>query len=130
MTKTEHIDYWIKSSADDWRVVQALFSTSNFVQGLFFAHLVLEKICKAHWVKSNEGNIPPRTHNLVFLILQTNLVLEDSDLQFLEEFNDFQLEGRYPDYQFQIHKRCTHAYSENLLKQVETIRLWLLERID
>ena len=114
MTKEEHIDYWIKSANDDWNVVQALFSSSNFVQCLFFAHLVLEKICKAHWVKANEGNTPPRTHNLVSLVLKTDLTFPESDLQFLEEFNDFQLEGRYPDYQFKIHKRCSSEYTESL----------------
>lgn len=129
MTKEEHIGYWIKSAENDWSVVKTLFESANYVHGLFFAHLVLEKICKAHWVKSNENNTPPRTHNLVVLVRQSNLELPETELIFMEEFNDFQLEGRYPDYQFEIHKRCSKDYSEQLLKRVESIKKWLQDRI-
>lgn len=49
---------------------------------------VLEKLPKAHWVKDNHDNHPPRTHNLIKLSSQINFKLTE----------DFQLEGRYPDY--------------------------------
>ena len=129
MTKEEHIQYWIKSAEDDWNAVHSLFTTSNFVQCLFFAHLVLEKIFKAHWVKANPENTPPRTHNLVALAIKTELLLSDTELQFLEEFNDFQLEGRYPDYQFKINQRCTFEFTETLLAKVNQTRIWLLEKM-
>lgn len=64
-TKTEHIDFWISQAEDDWSAVDTLFKGKNYLQCLFFAHLVIEKICKALWIKYNEGNVPPRTHNLI-----------------------------------------------------------------
>ena len=91
--------------------------------------LVIEKLCKAQWVKTNFENTPPRIHNLVTLVLKSIIVLEETDLQFLAEFNEFQLEGRYPDYQFKIYKRCTLEYTEELLKRVESIKIWLQEKI-
>ena len=57
LSKQEHIDYWVKSSEDDWEAVNALLTSKKYAQCLFFAHLVLEKLCKSHWVKDNEGNI-------------------------------------------------------------------------
>jgi HEPN domain-containing protein len=68
MTKTEHIEYWIRSSEEDWETVTSLFTTKRYIHSLFFAHLALEKLCKALWVKSNESNIPPKIHNLVRLL--------------------------------------------------------------
>ncbi len=129
MTKQEHIEYWIKTANDDWEAVLSLFKNKKYVQSLFFAHLTLEKYCKAHWVKDNENNTPPRTHNLVRLINDTNLSLSEDQLSFLEEFNDFQLEGRYPDYLFEIHKRCNYEFTNQLLNQVKSIILCLQEKM-
>lgn len=121
MTKSDHIKYWIKSAEDDWEAVLSLLNSKKYVQSLFFAHLVLEKWCKAHWVKDNANDYPPKTHNLVRLVQETKLDLSDDNLAFLEQFNDFQLEGRYPDYLFSIQKKCTFAYTEALLNRVKTI---------
>ena len=41
-TKKEHIDFWIMQSKDDWDAVDSLFKGKNYLQSLFFAHLVIE----------------------------------------------------------------------------------------
>jgi HEPN domain-containing protein len=129
MTKEQHIEYWIKSAESDMEAIEALFEADKFIHALFFAHLVLEKWCKAHFVKDNESNIPPKTHNLVRLTQLTNLDLEEEQLLFLEEFNDFQLEGRYPDYLFEINRRCDKIYTTQLLEQVKLILQCLQEKM-
>jgi HEPN domain-containing protein len=122
MTKQNHIDYWLASANDDWQTVLSLFDAKRFAHSLFFAHLVLEKYCKAHWVKNNTDNIPPRTHNLVKLISETSVLLSTEKLDFLRQFNDFQLDGRYP-------KMCTPEYTKQLLKTVNIIVKCLIKQI-
>ena len=100
MTKQQHIDYWVETAEKDWIVVQQLFDAKSYIHALFWAHLVLEKLCKAHWVKDNIGNTPPKIHNLINLIAKTNAKLPKTDKDFLSILNQFQLEGRYPDYKF------------------------------
>lgn len=129
MTKQEHIDFWIKTANDDWEAVLSLYKSKKYVQALFFAHLTLEKWCKAHWVKDNDIKIPPRTHNLVKLLQGTQLEFSNEELMFLEEFNDFQIEGRYPDYMFEVYKRCGEENTKQLLEQVEKIIECLRERM-
>lgn len=129
MTKQEHIDYWLKTSNDDWEAALLLFQNKKYVQALFFGHLTLEKLCKAHWVKDNQNNIPPRTHNLVRLVSETTLELSEEQLLFLEEYNDFQLEGRYPDYLFEVHKRCNFVFTNELITQVKSIIVCLQEKM-
>ena len=84
---------------------------------------------KAHWVKDNEGNIPPRTHNLVRLEDATRLHLDENDVLFLEEFNDFQLEGRYPDYLFEISRWCTPDITKDLLEKTKSLIRCLHEKM-
>lgn len=129
MTKNEHIEYWIKSANDDWEAVQSLLNSKKYVQCLFFAHLVLEKFFKANWVKNNLNNIPPRTHNLVKLLMETSVKLFQEDIQFLAEFNDFQLEGRYPDYQFAIRKKCDFEFTTLTLERVKKIKICIQDSI-
>jgi HEPN domain-containing protein len=129
MTKEEHITYWVNTAEDDWEAVKSLFDTAKYLQCLFFAHLVLEKYCKAHWVKDNSDNFPPRTHNLVRLLDATSVDLGEEDLQFLEEFNDFQLEGRYPDYLSAVQRRCNQEYTNELLEKVKSIKICLQEML-
>jgi len=82
MTKKDHIEYWVESAKQDWQVMNNLFKSKNYVHCLFFAHLTLEKLCKAHWVKDNAGDFPPKIHNLIILLDKTKLSFADEDLWF------------------------------------------------
>ncbi|MBK6994435.1 MAG: HEPN domain-containing protein [Saprospiraceae bacterium] len=129
MSKQEYIEYWKQAADKDWVVVTNLFEKANYPHSLFFAHLVLEKLLKAHFVKDNENDHPPRTHNLVRLASLTQLTFSADDLLLLDKMNDYQMEGRYPDYQFMIFKICDQSHTETLLQEVEKIRLWLLNQL-
>ncbi|MCX6270622.1 MAG: HEPN domain-containing protein [Bacteroidetes bacterium] len=68
MTKEEHIKYWISIAEKDWKVVRNLYKSKDYVYCLFFAHLVVEKLSKAIWIKFKEENHPPRLHNIVYIL--------------------------------------------------------------
>ena len=129
LTKKEHIEYWKATSEKDWKATQDLFRTKHYIHALFWSHLVLEKFCKAHWVKDNIGNHPPRIHNLVRLIEQTHLKFSDEEMDFLRRMNDFQLEGRYPDYQNTLYHFYKSAETKKILKRVNLIREYLLKKL-
>ena len=84
---------------------------------------------KAHWVKDNRENIAPKVHNLKFLAEATNLPLTDEQFLFLIRMNEFQMEGRYPDYQFRIYKILDKSRTKDILKEVENMQLWLINNL-
>ena len=129
LSKQEHIEYWKTTANRDWKFVQQTFKIKQYVYALFFAHLVLEKLCKANWVKDNTGNHPPKIHNLVRLTEQTNLKFSDSDMDFLRKMNDFQIEGRYPDYKENLYRVYKADLSKKILTQADTIRKCLLKEL-
>ncbi len=129
MTKKEHIQYWVTTAEKDWKVVYDLYEAKNYVYALFFAHLVIEKLAKAIWVKNNEGDHPPRVHNVVYLLERANTIINDDQKKFLLIFNDFQLEGRYPDYKQKIFEICTKAKTNELLEKVKEIKQWMLKQL-
>lgn len=128
-TKEEHIKYWLDQSEDDWEAVDALLKGKKYIQSLFFAHLVIEKICKALWIKHNQENIPPKTHNLNFILSQTQVILSDKQKEFLLTLNRFQLEGRYPEYITKLHQICDEKFTSEILAQTKEIKLWLQENM-
>jgi HEPN domain-containing protein len=71
--KEKHINYWKTTAIDDIETVEFLLVCKKYVQTLFFTHLYIEKILKAHWVKFNIENVPPKTHNLINPHQNTNL---------------------------------------------------------
>ncbi|NCA85331.1 MAG: HEPN domain-containing protein [Clostridia bacterium] len=93
----KQIDYWVRGAEDDLVTATLLIENNRLLHGLFFCHLVMEKIIKAHVVKeSNE--IAPRTHNLMFLLQKAKVAISEEDEIFLGVLMKYQLEGRYPDY--------------------------------
>lgn len=129
MTKQEHIAHWKTTADKDWKAVIQLFDSKSYIQSLFFAHLVLEKLLKAHWVKDNEGNTPPKTHNLVKLAEETKLKIADEDNKFFYTVNQFQLEGRYPDYLQSMYKKYKSVQTKKVLEQIDTQRKCLLKKL-
>jgi HEPN domain-containing protein len=129
MTKQDHIDYWIKNSKRDWNRADICFNQKEYLFGLFCVHLSLEKICKAIWVKHHKSNFPPKIHHLVRIIETTPHKISEEDLAMLNDFNKFQLEGRYPDYQDRMYKICTKKYTEELMNEIKPIKKCLLKEL-
>lgn len=109
----------------DWKSVEALFKAGQFIHALFFSHLVIEKLLKAHWTRDNIENEPPRVHDLEFLYNQTELKLSAEQTDFLRIVNSWNLEGRYQDYKDKFYKIATKDYTEQKIKQVDELRVWL-----
>jgi len=73
-----------------------LCEKGRFRHGLFFAHLAIEKMLKAH-VTLKTQQVPPKIHNLLRLAETAGIELLPEQELWLSRFNMFQLEGRYPD---------------------------------
>ena len=129
MTKEQHIQHWIDTAQYDWEGAEGAFGIKRYLHCLFWAHLTLEKLAKAHWVKTNTDNIPPKVHNIVWILEEANVDLGEDIIDFLKEFNRFQLSGRYPDYMDKMYKTCTEVYTFKQLEKAKEIRQCLIEML-
>ena len=107
------IEYWINSSEDDLETAGLLIKNNKILFGLFLCHLCIEKAIKAHVVRCT-GNVPPKIHNLSFLIEKTDLALSESQLLLCDTLMFYQLEGRYPGFNPKIPSKIK---SEDILTQ-------------
>ncbi len=97
MDVNQQIEYWKTGAEEDFAAAQSLLEKGYYRHSLFFVHLSLEKMLKAHVVHKIK-NIPPKIHNLVRLSEIADIHLESEMTVFLRSFDMYQLVGRYPDH--------------------------------
>lgn len=121
----KQIEYWQSGAFDGLETAKILIEKKRLLHGLFFCHLSIEKILKAHVVKQTK-DIAPRTHNLIYLSELAKLVLEENDEIFLGILMKYQLQGRYPNYYPDI---PDENKVNNYLTKTEKLLLWLIEKL-
>ena len=126
----KNIKYWLQSAEIDLQTAENIFSTGrDFHFCLFVAHLVLEKTLKALVVKVTNDH-PPKIHNLSHLAELADLDLTTDQVNFLQEVNQFSIQTRYPDEQFEFYKRCNEEFAEKYLNKIKDFRQWLFTMIE
>lgn len=92
---------------------------------MFFCHLCIEKIIKAHVVKET-NEIPPKSHDLFFLLRKAQIELTEDKQLIIQILMKYQLEGRYPEY-------LPGAPNENLvfgyMQQTNELLEWFKEKL-
>lgn len=128
MTKDEIVRYWVKSSNQDYRVTESLFSNGHYGWSLFVGHLVLEKLLKACLIKKRETDVP-HTHQLLKIAQLAELSLTEDQENFLLEVSTFNIQARYPDYKQRFQKKATRLFTEKYILKIKEFRRWLLKEI-
>ena len=120
--------YWLEAAKKDLPVIDHLFEKGDYPWALFVAHLVLEKVLKAYYVKK-VSKVAPYTHSLSLLAEESNLKLSFEHKELLEKVTDFNLEVRYPEEKFNFYTICTREFTQHYLKRIKEFYQWLLEKI-
>ena len=76
-------------------------------------------------MKTN-NEIAPKTHNLLYLSDKTSLIFSNDMNMFLGILMNYQLQGRYPDYNPQIPSRIK---AEKYFEKTQELLQWLKEKL-
>lgn len=121
----KQITYWQNGAIEEWELAQDLVKRNKTRHGLFFAHLALEKLLKAH-VCHQTQDLPPRIHNLTRLAELATLNLSQTQVDVLAEMNVFNLEGRYPDLSL---APLSKKEAKDYLRRAEEVYQWLMSQL-
>lgn len=122
---SKQIKYWQENAQEDWEVALELLENNRFRHGLFFAHLALEKILKAHVCKET-NDLAPKIHNLIHLSQLANINLSSDQFNLLAEMNPFNIEGRYPD---SMKITPTKEEAQLLIGNARKVLEWLMNQL-
>ncbi|MBE0638265.1 MAG: HEPN domain-containing protein [Bacteroidales bacterium] len=122
------IDYWKESSDQNFATMQNLMESRDYSWALFIGHLVIEKLLKAHYVKTQKKHAI-FTHDLLRLASKSDLELSGEFEEWLDDISTFNLNARYDNYKQDFFKRCTREFTEVWIQRIETIRIWLIREL-
>ncbi|MGD0518741.1 MAG: HEPN domain-containing protein [Thermoguttaceae bacterium] len=125
MDLQQQIEYWRKLSQEDLEAAEALLNNRKYRHALFFVHLAVEKMLKAHVTKIT-GKVPPRSHDVLRLADLARLDISDAQRTYLARLQRYSLEGRYPDFQPAV---LSQEESKNELHEARSICLWLANQL-
>lgn len=121
------VNYWKATAKHDYETMLGLFKIKRYSDALFYGHIVLEKILKAHVVYETKKEAP-RIHDLVRLQELARVKMSKEQIDLLNEINDFNIRSRYPEYRLRFYKQCTEEYAENYLKKIKKLYQELCQR--
>jgi len=123
----KEIAYWHRLALKDLQFASRLIAREEeeTLYCLFFLHLALEKIFKAHIVKQTK-QLPLKTHNLLLLaeIGRVNLSEEQND--FCGRINLYNIESRYPNL---FIPSPTLQKAKEYFEQTKEILEWLVRQL-
>jgi len=121
----KYVEHWKDGALEDMKVAQQLVNENHIRHGLFFAHLALEKVLKAHIFRITE-DYPPKIHNLPRLAELANIQLNDYQRKVLAEMNRFNIEGRYSDL---LEPEPLKEDALYYLKRAKEVYQWLMNQL-
>ena len=123
LTPEEYTEYWKNLAVSDIETAEILIKKKKLREGLFFCHLTIEKILKAHYCKVNQKEAP-KTHHLFYLFEKSEIEIDDDKRDFFGVLMKYNLEGRYPEYNPVLpQKEKIYQYLRRTRKELN----WLLE---
>lgn len=122
------IKYWKVSADRNYQTMHNLLKTGDNSWALFLGHLVLEKLLKAHYVKST-GEHAIFTHDLLRLATKTGLELTEETEEWLDDISTFNLNARYDNFKQDFYKLCTKEFTDTWIARIEKLRQWLIKEL-
>ena len=72
---------------------------------------------------------PPLIHDLSRIAGLAGLDLDQERLDILDTLTTFNIRARYDDYKHEFALRCTSAYTVEMIKEIEELRIWIKSRL-
>ncbi len=123
------IKYWLEISEEDLETAEILLSKNKYLYSGYFLQQSVEKILKAYY-QMTKNELPPRTHNLVYLAEITGLFKEltEDEENILYTLNPLNIETRYPEYREKISKSLTKIRLKKILDETKELLKWIKQK--
>ena len=121
---SKQVENWIASAQYDLKTADHMFTTHRYIYTIFMCHLAIEKLLKAK-VQKNTKKIPPRTHNLRYLVEISKTTLPDQSLEFISKLSDVSIVTRYPEDFNKLLKVYTKKVAHEYLKLTKKVFIWI-----
>ncbi|MCK5843612.1 MAG: HEPN domain-containing protein [Victivallales bacterium] len=130
MNKKEAIEYWVELAEYDLETAKVMLDGKRYLYVGFMCHQAVEKILKAHYVSVN-NEIPPFTHNLMFLAEETDILdsLSDGQKDIIQTLRPLNVESRYPKYKDKVFGTLSDERCREIVSNTESMLKWIKTKL-
>ena len=115
---------WLKQADYDMDTAEFMFNGGRFFYTVFMCHLSIEKAMKGLY-QERLKEIPPRTHNLVYLLNKIGVKPTEAIGRFVIKLNEANVVTRYPEDIDKLQKDYTQVVVEDMLIRSKEILGWI-----
>ncbi|MBI4596506.1 MAG: HEPN domain-containing protein [Candidatus Tectomicrobia bacterium] len=119
---------WLKQAAYDMKTAEAMFDGKRYIYAVFMCHLAIEKALKGLFTL-NLNEVPPKTHNLIYLVEKIRLELPEKMYDFIFVLNGLSVPTRYPDDLQKLLKVHNKQKTGKVLEQTKETLKWLKAKL-
>lgn len=124
MKETKKPQEWLKQAVYDMKTAEAMLTCKKHIYAVFMCHLSIEKALKGIYTQTLK-TVPPKTHNLIYLVEKIKLELPDDMYDFIFTLNGLSVPTRYPDDLQRLLKDYTKAKTSKVLGHGKEVLKWL-----
>jgi HEPN domain-containing protein len=128
MEKIERVKFWTESAERDFKMMEKLYKSKDYMYALFFGQLGAEKMFKAIYIKVTDM-APPYVHDLAYLAGKCNLDLDKIRVTDLKEIGGFNINARYDDYKKAFYFKANAEYTKKYVLIIRETEKWLKKEI-
>lgn len=119
---------WFKQADYDLKTAEYLFKGKKYVYTVFMCHLSIEKTLKGLY-QEKLNKLPPKVHNLIYLIEKIGLELPDDLFDWISTLNRLSIPTRYPEDLKEMQKDYNKDKTGKIVQKTKEISRWLKRRL-
>lgn len=119
---------WLKQADYDIDTAEAMFNSGRFIYAVFMCHLATEKALKGLYSQTLR-EVPPKTHNLLFLLNKIGKKPEQELEKFIIKLNTASIATRYPDDLAKIQAAYTSEVAAEMITRSREILQWVKKQL-
>ena len=119
---------WLKQADYDIKTAEIKFDNKRYFYAVFMCHLSIEKVLKGIYLDRLK-EIPPKTHNLVYLVEKIKLLLPENLYDSVFALNRVSVPTRYPDDIQRMLKDYNEERTKKVIESGKEVLQWLKKQL-
>ena len=115
---------WILQAEYDMETADIMFDAGRYFYAVFMCHLSIEKALKGIFLLKL-GEIPPKTHNLIYLLGKMGVLPDENIRKFIARLNETSVITRYPEDIKDLQKIYTREIVATIIEQSKETLNWI-----
>jgi len=115
---------WFRQAGYDMKTAEYLYKGRKYIYSVFMCHLSIEKALKGLYQK-RLNEIPPKVHNLIFLVEKVALKIPDDLYDVIFNLNRISIPTRYPDDLKRMQRDYNKKTTAGILEKSKETLKWL-----